>query len=413
MGSFDEAGGYDVVTETAHSSTGRDMHTDFDIEDVSLAEDFEEVLDDLVARCPVAHSRVGKGYHVVNRHADVRRVGQDWRTFSNADGWLLNAPEDSIPILPEDSDPPYHNEWRRVLNPFFAPGNVAKVEEVARTFARQLLDGFADRGECEFVADFAAQLPGLILFNSIVPVPPAELPQLFADIDTYTFGPHEERIPAFGRVYEYLNHFLEARSKQEPQGDVVDVVTAGVDRDGAPCPWEDKVHIMLDVLFGGLATTTHGMAGAIYHLAAHPDIRRDLLAHPELIPNAVEETVRLYSPVVAPARTVTRDVEIGRVSFKAGDRIALNYAAASRDPEACENPAQFDIRRTAVVHSAFGVGVHRCLGSHLARLELKVTIEEFLTRIPDYSVKPGTRPSYESGQLRTMKNLQLVWPTAS
>jgi cytochrome P450 len=97
------------------------------------------------------------------------------------------------------------------------------------------------------------------------------------------------------------------------------------------------------------------------------------------------------------------------VQLKAGDRIALNYAAASRDPAACENPAVFDIRRTDIVQTAFGVGVHRCLGSHLARLELRVTIEEFLARIPEFELEPGTKPSYESGQLRTMKNLHLVW----
>jgi cytochrome P450 len=167
------------------------------------------------------------------------------------------------------------------------------------------------------------------------------------------------------------------------------------------------------VIFGGLATTTHAMSGAICHLATHPEVRDELIAHPELVANAVEETVRLYPPVVAPARTVTEDVEIGGVSLKAGDRIAVNYAAASRDPDACPNPAQFDVRRTAIVHSAFGVGVHRCLGSHLARLEIKITIEEFLARIPDFSLKPGTKPSYESGQLRTMKNLQLTWPTSA
>jgi cytochrome P450 len=401
------------VTDTGDAVRRRDMHTDFDIEDASLVENFEEVLDDLLARCPVAHSSVGAGYHVVNRHADVRRVGQDWRTFSSADGWLLNPPDDSISILPEDLDPPYHGTWRRALNPFFSPGSVAKVDEVARTFARQLLDGFADRGECEFVADFAAQLPGMILFNSFVPVPVEELPQLFTDIDTYSFGPPAERIPAFGRVYAYLDRFLQSRAKQEPQGDVIDVITAGVDRDDSPCPWEDKVHILLDVIFGGLATTTHAMSGAIYHLATHPEIRRDLIDHPELLPAAVEETVRLYPPVVAPARTVTRDVEVGGVALKAGDRIALNYAAASRDPDVCPDPGRFDVRRATIVHSAFGVGVHRCLGSHLARLELKVTLEEFLARIPDFALKPGTGPSYESGQLRTMKNLQLVWPAAT
>jgi cytochrome P450 len=203
--------------------------------------------------------------------------------------------------------------------------------------------------------------------------------------------------------------FLKARSEQQPQGDVVDVILAGVDKDGDPCPWEDKVHILLDVIFGGLATTTHAMSGAIYHLATHPEIRRDLLADPSLIPNAVEETVRLYPPVVAPARTVRRDVEIGGVALRAGDRIALNYASASRDPDACENPTEFDVRRTNVVHAAFGVGVHRCLGSHLARLELRVTLEEFLARIPDFELEPGTTPTYESGQLRTMKNLHIRW----
>jgi cytochrome P450 len=346
---------------------------------------------------------------VINRHADVRKAGQDWRTFSSADGWLLNPPEDSIAILPEDSDPPYHDTWRRVLNPFFAPSALGSVERAARRYAGELIDKFAHDGRCEFVARYAAQLPGLILFSTLVPVPVDDLPQLFTDIDTYSFGPLDERIPAFGRVYEYLNAFLRARGEQEPQGDVVDVIVAGVDKDGDPCPWEDKVHILLDVIFGGLATTTHAMSGAIYHLATHPEIRRELLADPSLIPNAVEETVRLYPPVVAPARTVRRDVEIAGVALRAGDRIALNYASASRDPEACENPTQFDVRRTNIVHAAFGVGVHRCLGSHLARLELRVTLEEFLARIPDFELEPGTTPVYESGQLRTMKDLHIRW----
>lgn len=121
--------------------------------------------------------------------------------------------------------------------------------------------------------------------------------------------------------------------------------------------------------------------------------------------------MRLYPPVVAPAPTVRNDIEIGGVQLKAGDRMALNYAAASRDPAACAKPA--DIRRTDIVQSAFGVGVHRCLGAHLARLEVRVTIEEFLARIPEFELKPGTAPTYESAQLRTMKNLHLVWTPSS
>lgn len=396
-------------TKIEQTGAARDMHSDFHIEDQCLSENFEEVLDDLVARCPVARSRMGAGYYVLNRYRDVKACGQDWRTFSSADGWMVNAPEEAIPILPEDLDPPYHDTWRRALNPFFAPGAVAVVEADARVYANQLIDGFADAGSCEFVSQFAAQLPGLILFNKIVPVPVSDLPTLFKDIDTFSFGPLDDRGPAFERVYVYLDAFLRSRSQSAPKGDIIDLIAGGVEADGGAAPWDDRVHVLLDVVFGGLATTTHAMAGAIYHLGAHPDIRRDLVEHPELVANAVEETVRLYSPVVAPARTVRREVNVGGVELHPGDRILLNFAAASRDPEACEDPTQFDIHRSDAVHTAFGIGVHRCLGAHLARLELRVTIEEFLRRIPEYSIAEGTKPVYESGQLRTMKELHLVW----
>ena len=385
------------------------LYTDFHMEDPLLSERFEETLDDLVASCPVARSTDGAGYFVINRHEDVRRCARDWRTFSSADGWLLNAPEGAIRILPEDSDPPYHNTWRKVLNPWFSRDNVTGLEPFARACARELVEAMAGKGGCEFIADYAAVLPGRILFEQILPVPVADLPELFREIDTYSFGPVDERGPAFGRVHAYLDAFLAARSTQPPKGDLVDLIVAGVDRDGAPCSWEDKVYVILDVVFGGLATTTHVMSGAIHHLATHPDLRRDLIAHPELIDHVVEETIRLYPPVVAAARTVRADTEVAGISLKPGDRVALNFAAAGRDPAACANPATFDPRRGEVVHTTFGVGPHRCLGEHLARIEIQVTVEEFLRRIPAFELVPGTAPTYESGQLRTMKNLNLRW----
>ena len=382
----------------------------FDIDDPLFATRFEDALDHLVAKCPVAHSSVGPGYRVFNRYRDVRRCAQDWRTFSSADGWMLNPPAGNIHILPEDLDPPYHTEWRRVLNPYFTAAAVAALEGPARAYAAELVDGFAARGACEYVADFAAQLPGLILFKHILPVPIAELPTLFKDIDIYSFGPLADRTAAFARVYAYLQKFLEERSQQPPRDDIVDVILAGVERDGAPCPWDDKVHVTLDVVFGGLATTTHAMSGAIFALANEPSIRAGLRQDPSRMDTAVEETVRLYAPVVAVGRSVREASEVGGEKLAVGDRIALNYAAASRDPEVCAHPARFDIQRPEVVHTAFGVGPHRCLGEHLARLEIRVAIEEFVKRIPDFELAPGTVPVYESGQLRTMKTLHLRWP---
>ena len=212
----------------------------FDIEDPAFAEQFEDVLEHLVTKCPVAHSEVGPGYHVFNRYQDVRRCAADWRTFSSTDGWLLNPPEGNLPILPEDLDPPYHTAWRRVLNPFFSPTAVGRLEASARRYAGELVDRFASRGWCEYVAEFAAQLPGLILFHHIIPVPFDDLPTLFHDIDLYAFGPVAERAPAFGRVQAYLEQLLAARRKEPARDDLVDVLLAGVEHDGAPCSWRTK-----------------------------------------------------------------------------------------------------------------------------------------------------------------------------
>jgi cytochrome P450 len=381
----------------------------FDIEDPAFAEQFEDVLEYLVTTCPVAHSAVGAGYHVFNRYQDVRRCATDWRTFSSADGWLLNPPQGNLPILPEDLDPPYHTAWRRVLNPFFSPAAVGTLETSARRYAGELVERFAPRGSCEYVTEFAAQLPGLILFHHIVPVPVDDLPTLFHDIDLYSFGPVDQRAAAFGRVHAYLEQFLQARRKGPARGDLVDVLLTGVEYDGEPCSWEDKVYTALDVVFGGLATTTHAIAGAMYELATKPDVRQAILRDSACLTTAVEETVRLHAPVVAVGRTARADVNVSGVEVKTGDRVALNYAAASRDPEVCANPRQFDVHRKEVVHTAFGVGPHRCIGEHLARLEIRVAIEEFLQRIPDFDLEPGTQPQYESGQLRTMKQLRLRW----
>lgn len=387
------------------------LKNDFDIDHPVFATRFEETLDHLVAKCPVAHSSVGPGYRVFNRYREVRRCAQDWRTFSSADGWMLDPPAGNIHILPEDLDPPYHTEWRRVLNPYFTAAAVAALEGSARAYAAKLVETFAARGSCEYVADFAAQLPGLVLFKHILPVPIEELPTLFKDIDVYSFGPLADRAAAFARVYAYLQKFLEDRVLQPPRDDIVDVILAGVERDGQACPWDDKVHVTLDVVFGGLATTTHAMSGAIFALANEPAIRAGLRLDPSRMDTAVEETVRLYAPVVAVGRSVREATEVCGEKLAVGDRIALNYAAASRDPEVCAHPERFDIQRPEVVHTAFGVGPHRCLGEHLARLEIRVAIEEFVKRIPNFDLAPGTVPLYESGQLRTMKTLHLCWPT--
>jgi cytochrome P450 len=169
------------------------------------------------------------------------------------------------------------------------------------------------------------------------------------------------------------------------------------------------VSVLVDMTFGGIATTTFVMAGGIHYLATHQGAREALLDNPDMMGSAIEEFARVFPPVVALGRTCTRDVELAGTQMKAGDFVMLAYAAGSRDPRAVERPRTIDIGRASVLHSAFGVGPHRCIGSNLARLELKATFEEWLKRIPDFGIKPGTAPVFQTGFLRSMRSLHLVF----
>jgi len=393
-----------------HARWGRDMCNDFDIDDPRFNEHFFEMLDHMVRHCPVVRSNVGSGYWMVTRQADVRRVGQDWQTFSSAKGYQPNRPEGLPYLYPEESDPPVHTAWRRALNPHMSPRAVAPYAETIRNDVNTLIDRFIDRGECEFVSDFGAKLPGWAFFKNVLGVPIDDLDMLVDSVERGTFDPPPERPGHFARIFEYLGNYLARRRDEPPRGDMVDTIAAGVEYpDGEMAPWDHRVSVLVDLTFGGIATTTYVMAGAMQHLATNHGDRDYLVDNPDMIPRAIEEFVRVFPPVVALGRTCTRDVEFEGKEFKEGEMVLLGYSAASRDPRVVEDPQTIDITRESVLHSAFGVGPHRCIGSNLARLELTVTLEEWLKRIPDFGMKPGTKPITETGILRSMKDLYLVF----
>jgi len=391
---------------------GRDIFRNFDYDDPNFNVKFVETLQTHLAHCPVARSTVGTGYWWVSRNQDVRRIGQDWKTFSNAKGYQPNRPEGLPYLLPEESDPPRHTSWRTVLNPHLSPKAVAGYEEPIRKDVNTLIDRFIDKGGCEFISEFGAVLPGWAFFKNILGVPVDDLAMLVNGVEQGTFAqPVQERAAHFGRVFAYLGQYLERRSKEPSRGDMVDTILAGVTYEdtGEPAPWDDKVSTLVDICFGGIATTTYVMASAIHHIATHPADREALVDNPDMMPNAIEEFARVFPPIVGLGRTCTRDVEVAGTTMKEGDYVMLAYSASSRDPRVVENPHKVDITRESVLHSTFGMGPHRCPGSNLARLELRATLEEWLKRIPDFAMKPGTTPVYETGFLRSMRNLHLIW----
>ncbi|MBW0103454.1 cytochrome P450 [Pseudonocardia sp. KRD291] len=389
---------------------GRDIYNDFDLDAPVFNDQHFEILDDLVEKCPVVHSTVGKGYYLVSQNTLVREVGQNWRTFSAAGGYMPNRP-DGLPFLyPEESDPPVHTSWRQELNPFMGPKVIKGYEEQIREDANILIDAIIDKGKCEFVSEFAAVLPGWAFFKNVLGVPVEDLDKLVDGVESGTFSPDlDERGRKMGFVFQYLGDYLKKRSEEPPRGDMVDMIAEGVTyEDGSKSPWEHRVSVLVDMTFGGIATTTYVMASAINWLAENPEQRKLLVDDPETyMPRAIEEFARVFAPVVALGRTCTRDVELGGRQLKEGDFVMMVYAGASRDPRVVDEAKTIDITRETVLHSAFGVGIHRCIGSNLARLELRATFEELLRRIPEFHVVEP--PTHVSGFLRSMRTLKIAW----
>jgi cytochrome P450 len=258
-----------------------------------------------------------------------------------------------------------------------------------------LLDQFVEDGKCDWVDAFAAHLPGRVFFSTMLGVPLDDLPYLQAAADQAVRGEVSQRADGWNKVGAYLAGYLEQRQNEEPRGDFVDAVLRGVELDdGTPAPFMHKVFVMVDMLAGGLATTTFLLAGVAHMLATCPEAKERLIADPSLHANAIEETIRVYASILSLGRTATRDTEVSGQKIRKGEMVMLSYAAAARDPRHFDDPHAVNIDRKIPTNIAFGYGPHRCIGSHLARLQAVTTLEEMLRRIPDIRMQPGAEPVF-------------------
>jgi cytochrome P450 len=388
----------------------RDFHEDFDMDAREFNEHYGPIIEDLLTHCPVARSDAGDGYWLVSRYEDVRRVAQDWRTFSSeADGVLLEHLGERQINIPEESDPPRHDEWRKVLNPFFGPSYVARYEEAIRAIADDLIDQFVADGECDLVDAFSGPFPGLVFFKVVLGMPKEDLPMLRKTGFQAMQGEPEQRPAGWMALGRYVAEYLEERRDAPSRGDVVDAVLTA-EFDGAPAPWNEKVSCVTTLVAGGLNTTTVVLTGAVDHMARSPEHREQVLADREAMDRAVEETLRIYNPAFAIGRTVMEDVEIGGRQISKGERVFVGYGAACRDPEKFENPSVFDLDRRENIHVAFGLGPHRCVGAHLVRLDLRVALTQLLTRL--HNLRLIAEPLYTTSMLRELVSLRVGFDPA-
>jgi cytochrome P450 len=366
----------------------------------------------LVDQCPVSRAAF-TNTPVIARYEDVVWALRHPEIFSSQ-MWKELGLGSERPMIPQQIDPPLQTKFRKILDPLFSRRRMLAIEPELRRHANALIDEFIDDGECEFDSAFAIPLP-CTAFLALMGLPEGEL-RLFLRLkngiirpETKTDDPNEpERVRAeIGReIYAYFANMIDERAKN-PRDDLLGYLM-NAEIDGKKITRNDILDICFLLLLGGLDTVTATLGCNIAFLAENPEHRRRIVEDPASIPNAIEELLRWETPVMQVPRIVKQDVTLHDFEIKKGDIVMLMLGAADVDDSAFPHANRVDFDRERNRHLAFGGGPHRCLGSHLARLELTTAMEEWHRRIPDYSIKPGEAPSYSPG-IREVLQLPIVW----
>jgi cytochrome P450 len=389
-----------------------DYAVDFDHTGTEWVADPFPIMEDLRERCPVAHTdRYGGGW-MPTRHDDVAAIAYDTERFSSRSVVMSNTrpPHDVAPVgvaPPISSDPPFHHDARRLLLPAFAPQAIAKLEAGTRAYCDELLDAVADRDVVDAAADFAQHIPVRVIADMLgFPREDADDFRRFVhDVLEGIQDPIETRIVKMQGLFEYLAAQITDHAAH-PRDDLTTYLIEA-EMGGQKL---DPFHIagtMALLLIAGIDTTWSAIGSSIWHLAGNPADRERVVADPDLVPTAMEEFLRAYAPVTM-ARLVKEDMDWNGCPMKADDWILLSFPAANRDPELFERADEVIIDREVNRHSAFGLGVHRCLGSHLARMEVRIALETWLARFPVFSLADPDAVTWSPGQVRGPRHLPIA-----
>jgi len=352
----------------------------------------------------------GQGYWMVNRYEEVKEAFRMTDVFTN---YRVNAfdPAMELRLLPQNLTGDEHRKFRALLNPWFSPGAVKRMDPLSSSRCASLIEEVRPRGACDFVADFGILYPTEI-FLSLVGLPVEDGPA-FVDWVEAIFGgffdlDRTAADVAAADVSAYFEAAVQDREKspRDPETDFVTYML-GARVDDQPVPREDVVTTCLTIMLAGLDTTRSALGYIWHHLATHEEDRRRILDG-DFAPRAIEEFLRLYSLLIQDGRYVAEDVDFHGCPMKKGDMVSLGIIAANRDPRKFEHPDDFFVERGVNPHIAFGLGPHRCLGMHLARRELAIAVEEWHTRIPDYRLGAGPDLVERGGQL-SLTTLPLEW----
>lgn len=352
------------------------------------------------------NTRNGEGTWVVVRAEDQRKVLQDGVTFSSNRNIFSSALGEDWPLIPLEVDPPEHGVWRSMLNPLLSPRRVMHLEPVVRQRAIDIIEGIKARGNsCDVMNDFC--LPFAVsIFLQFLGISSERLTEFVGWAMDMLHGTPAQRTAAARTVIAYLDE-LQALRRREPTDDFMSFVTQA-EVEGRKMT-EHEVRSMSVLLFiAGLDTVAAALGFDLYYLARNPDDQTLMRKEPSRLVLAAEELLRAY-PTVTPVRRATRDVELNGAPIKAGELVACPAMTANRDPAEFAEPDRIDLTREDNRHVAFAYGPHRCLGSHLARREIVIGLEEWLERIGPFRIKEGTTPMTHGGFVFGVEDLILAW----
>jgi cytochrome P450 len=390
----------------------QNWQTDWDHADPAYNQQAHQIWDELRQTCPVAHTDRYGGAWLPVRHEDISAIARDTDHFSSEgavlankpprEEWISTAPIGGAP--PITSDPPFHADARRLLLPAFSPQVIAEWEPEIRRLCNELIDNLEGLDVVDAAVQYAQNIPVYVIARML------GLP--LEDSDYFRDTVHlvlEEIGAEFGdrrAGFEKLDAYLAVHVRdhiENPKDDLIGFLLNAKIYDQPLSP-EHVVGTIILLMVAGIDTTWSSIGSSIWHLAHHPSDLARMVAEPELLPTAIEELLRAYAPVTM-ARIVSQDAEIGGCPVKQGDSVLLPFPAANRDPDVFENADTVIIDREVNRHVAFGLGIHRCLGSNLARLELRVAVEVFINRFPKFELADPGAVTWSLGQVRGPRKL--------
>ncbi len=388
-----------------------DWATDFSHIEPGWSADPYPIQDDLRRRCPVARTERFGGGWLPTRYEDVAAIAYDTERFSSRAIIMSNfrPPREMAPVggsPPISSDPPFHHDARKLLLPAFTKTAVTRQEPATRALCHSLIDAFGGQDVVDAARGYAQHIPVRVIAD-MLGFPPEDGPQFREFVENTLEGvnlPPEERMARMATLFDYL--LAQIRDHLDDPREDLTTYLINAELRGHKLDASHVAGTMALLLIAGIDTTWSAIGASLWHLAKTPEDRTRLVADPGLLPTAMEEFLRAYAPVTM-ARLVKDDMRWRDVDMKADDWILLSFPAANRDPAQFDRAGEVVIDREVNRHAAFGLGIHRCVGSHLARMELRVALQAWLERIPKFSLEDPSAVTWSAGQIRGPRTLPL------